>query len=183
MAAHSDDVGCGACHVPHKALKPDATSYGVPLWNPAVNSDAALPTFTLYSSPYFDAVVGTGGITQPDGPSKLCLGCHDGTYAGITASHSFGTGGEMTLAQSHPISFVYNTALSTSPNLHVPGEFKDPHTADSGLGGTIEATMLDANSKMQCTSCHDVHTSGIGVYQLKKDYTDGKSLCQTCHNK
>ena len=183
MAAHSDDLGCGNCHVAHKAVVADGSTYGVPLWSPAYSTTAALPTFTVYTSAAFDLL--STGITQPDGPSKLCLGCHDGAYTGVTAAHTIGDGKAMTLTESHPISFVYNTALSTSTKLKVPGELWDPSTKLSGLTptGTIVTDMLDKNSKVQCTSCHDVHTTGKGVYQLRVDYTDGKTLCQKCHNK
>lgn len=192
---HSDNVGCGACHVPHKALKASATDYGVPLWNPGVLSDTGgvLPTYTVYSSPNFTDL----GITvnQPDGPSKLCLGCHDGSYTGGTVpmadSKKFSDAGAMNLATSHPVSFVYNTALSTNPNLRFPGSLRDPSTYITQLGGTIKADLLDASDKVQCTSCHDVHTSAVaGTKALKFRYSGTSSsaaghsdLCITCHNK
>jgi len=192
--AHPDKagMGCASCHVPHKALPQDTVAngtaaYGVPLWNPA-----AVPTitsFTIYTSTTFDALA--TGITQPDGPSKLCLGCHDGgaygLAAGILPTHSYGAGGGMSLTTTHPISFVYDVALTNNPNLHVPGELKNPLSTPSGLSaaGFVDTDMLDKNHKVQCTSCHDVHSSGknIGTWDLKIDYTDGKTLCQKCHNK
>ncbi|MDD4889298.1 MAG: hypothetical protein PHU85_05160 [Phycisphaerae bacterium] len=182
--AHSD-WGCGLCHLPHKAAKPtDASaSWGVPLWNP-VNTQDGLPTFNVYTSPAFNAL-GTG-ISQPDGPSKMCLGCHDGTFW-VSTIHTFGNTKAMTLTESHPISFVFDTALSTNPNLHVAGSLKDPATALSGLtsGGTIATDLLDSHGKVQCTTCHDVHTSGQGDYHLRYDYSAdaGKTMCRTCHNK
>ena len=40
---------------------------------------------------------------------------------------------------------------------------------------------------MQCTSCHDVHTSGYGEYLLKYDIDAAAEhealLCRACHEK
>jgi hypothetical protein len=194
QTAHPDKpgMGCASCHVPHKALKEDTVAngtaaYGVPLWNPAAVTTAS---FTVFSSPSFDALA--TGITQPDGPSKLCLGCHDGgSYGvanGITTAHSFNAGGGMSLTTMHPVSFVFDVALTNNPNLKVPGELKNPVTTVSGLSpaGTVDTDMLDKNHKVQCTSCHDIHSNGaknVGTWDLRIDYTDGKTLCQKCHNK
>ena len=82
FAGHSSR-GCFHCHQPHHAGDPnEPKDYGVPLWSTEQNADG-LPTFTLYSSKTFD-VLGTN-IGQPDGPSRMCLGCHDGSYSHITA--------------------------------------------------------------------------------------------------
>ncbi|MFW6189152.1 MAG: cytochrome c3 family protein [Planctomycetota bacterium] len=182
MAAHSDH-GCSNCHVPHKAGTaddPDA-SWGVPLWSTAQTSDG-LPTFTLYSSETFDAL-GTD-IGQPDGPSKLCLGCHDGSYEVFDfipdSEAIFGT---ESLATSHPVSFTYDSTLANKTD----GELAIPGTTQSGLGGTIAHDLLDSQNKMQCTSCHDVHTTGIGEYLLRydtgPDNENDQVLCRVCHNK
>ena len=70
------------------------------------------------------------------------------------------------LANDHPVSFVYNSALASAD-----GELKDPST----LTGAVKLE----NSKMQCTSCHDPH---------KNLYTDflvanslNSELCLNCH--
>lgn len=165
IAASHSDFGCKSCHTPHHAeILP-----GVPLWN----GSETTKTFTLYSSDTLDAVVG-----QPSGPSKLCLSCHDGSLAVITGSSlDFGSD----LSTSHPISFVYDSALAiTDVGL------KDP-SSNSTLGRTIEEDLLDSNNEMQCTSCHDVHSSGVGEYYLKGydyfDGYDGGALCRMCHLK
>lgn len=178
FAAHSDH-GCFNCHVPHKsgdATDPDA--YGVPLWSNAQLLDG-LPTFTLYSSASLDAT----DVGQPTGPSKLCLGCHDGSYfvfSFIPDSKAIFEAGD--LASSHPVSFTYDTALATAD-----GSLHDPATVTSGLGGTIAEDLLDSQGKMQCTSCHDVHTSGHGDYLLKYDIDAAAEhealLCRACHEK
>ncbi len=166
---------CIVCHTPHNSQTlPDA-----PLWNHQLS---AVTNYTLYTnavSGTFDATAG-----QPDGASKLCLSCHDGTVAlenfgSITTGTHFipglynlGTN----LSNDHPISFVYNNALANTD-----GGLFNPTTQPSGLGGTIQNDLLISN-KMQCSSCHDVHNKYNLQYLLKKDNT-GSALCLTCHNK
>lgn len=165
MGAGHSDTGCKSCHTPHHA----GDLPGVPLWN----GTETVKTFTPYSSDTLDAIVG-----QPDGSSKLCLGCHDGSLA-VLAGSSMDFGSD--LSTSHPISFTYDAALAvTDPSLKDPGE-------NSTLGGTIADDLLDGTSKVQCTSCHDVHSAGVGTSYLRGyDYFDGfggGELCRMCHSK
>jgi len=166
--AHSDLFGCNGCHVPHNA----EVLPGVPLWN----GSETTTTFVMYSSDSFQGVADA----QPSGDSRLCLSCHDGAnpnFSWISPEHSFGTD---ELANSHPISFVYDSALATQD-----GALKDPSEA-STLGGTILQDLLDPESKVQCSSCHDVHTSGVGDSLLRGyDYGSqhGPELCRMCHMK
>jgi nitrate/TMAO reductase-like tetraheme cytochrome c subunit len=166
--AHSDIFGCNGCHTPHnaKALP------GVPLWN----GSETTATFTMYSSDTFQGIMDG----QPSGDSKLCLSCHDGAnpdFAWMNPEHTFE--GDK-LASSHPISFVYDSALAT-----LDGALKDPSQA-STLGGTVLEDLLDPQSKMQCSSCHDIHSSGVGQSSLRGyDYGSqhGPELCRMCHIK
>lgn len=190
MATHSEH-GCFNCHVPHYAgLEGDAdASHSVPLWSTRKTEDG-LPTYELYSSKGFDALA--TDIGQPDGATKLCLGCHDGSYSRVSAAHTFGT---EDLKRTHPVSFTYDTALASR---HPLGTLRDPAVADAGMGNgqTIAQALLDSKGKMQCTSCHDVHTSGFGDFMLKWDMplladAEGnvvgidaeEDLCTICHDK
>ncbi|MCF6180780.1 cytochrome c3 family protein [Lutibacter sp.] len=165
---------CIVCHTPHNAV----TGLTAPLWNHEVTTT----TFTLYTStvsPSFDATA-----SQPDGTSKLCLSCHDGTVAmdnfgGQTGGTDFMSGSDKLgtdLSNDHPISFTYDAALATTD-----GGLFDPTTTNSGVGSTITADLLLAN-KLQCSSCHDVH-NGSGVAKLLVKSNAGSALCLTCHNK
>ena len=60
---------CKVCHTPHNAI---TTVTNAPLWNHQMTN----ATFQLYTSATMNATTG-----QPDGSSKLCLSCHDGTVA------------------------------------------------------------------------------------------------------
>jgi len=162
---------CVVCHTPHNA---NTTVTGAPLWNHEVTT----ATFTLYTSSTLNATVG-----QPDGNSKLCLSCHDGTVAldnfgGETAGSYFITGDALIgtdLSNDHPISFTYNDALATAD-----GGLFPPSSTNSGLGGTIDADML-FDGKLQCASCHDVHNAGFDNFLVMSNAAS--ALCLTCHDK
>jgi predicted CXXCH cytochrome family protein len=164
---------CIVCHTPHNA---NTSVADAPLWNHQLS---AIASYTMYSSGTMQSVAG-----QPDGSSKLCLSCHDGTVAmenfgGKTNGTNLMTGGSVlgtSLSNDHPISITYDAALATSD-----GGLQNPTTALSGLGGTITANMLVSN-KMQCSSCHDVH-NGAGVAHLLLKSNAGSALCLTCHKK
>jgi len=163
---HTSMFGCDGCHTPHNA----EVLPSVPLWNGRESTSK----FVMYSS---DTFQGTAD-GQPSGNSKLCLACHDGSSSGyvwMKPDHSFGTLG---LAASHPISFIYDSALAIQD-----GALRDPSEA-STLGGTIQEDLLDAESKVQCGSCHDVHSSGVGDSLLRGyDYESQhwSGLCRMCH--
>lgn len=162
---------CIFCHTPHNA---DISVADAPLWNHEVTAQ----TFTPYTSATLDAVVG-----QPDGISKLCLSCHDGVtnvdaYGGLPGTSPM-TGGAVIgidLRDDHPISFTYDDALATTD-----GGLFAPSSANSGLGGTIQADMLFSD-QLECGSCHDVHDDTFGPF-LRKNNDNASALCLTCHDK
>ena len=79
------------------------------------------------------------------------------------------------LSTTHPISFTYDQALSTTDH-----KIWDPTTTPSGVhSGTIDGDMLEFG-KVQCTSCHDAH-NGAGVNHLLIKSNVGSALCFTCH--
>ncbi len=163
---------CAVCHTPHNS---DVSVADAPLWNHEVTA----ATFTPYSSTTLDATVGA-----PDGISKLCLSCHDGTVAldnfgGTTGGTNFVTGDQLIgtdLSDDHPVSLTYDAALATAD-----AELFNPTSTNSGLGGTISADML-FGAKLECGSCHDVH-NGAGVGKFLRKSNAGSALCMTCHDK
>ncbi len=172
--ARHDNFGCSECHVMHRSAAEGAGAD--PLWSTANTADG-LPVFTIYSSERFDAL--NTDIGQPDGASRLCLGCHDGSYGTMREGTVFRPGD---LAGSHPVSFTYDSSLAQRSI-----GLKDPTTTQSGLGGTITRDLLDGRSKVQCSSCHDMHTSGVGKYMLRFEYNVASgtdvAFCRTCHNR
>ena len=178
---------CVVCHTPHNS---DTSVLAAPLWNHEVTTT----TFNMYSSGSLDAT----SIGQPDGVSKLCLSCHDGTVAidsfGGASGTSFVSGPKAvgrsgSLNDDHPISITYDSALSDLDNgLH------DPSTRGVTIGaggdktrtGTVKDLML-SNGTVQCSSCHDVHNNfavpGAPGFPLLKVSKSGSAICMTCHNK
>lgn len=157
---------CNTCHVAHDS----SSDLDVPLWNPAL---AGTTLVNDYQSPTLDAEL------QPfDGTSRLCLSCHDGSSPDIVA----GSASHLTsAAQSHPVSFVYDSALAMKD-----GELRDP--------GELEVGVLDANSRMQCSSCHDVHANPVEPNKSLRWAWAGRTadpagmrtntqFCRTCHIK
>lgn len=156
---------CLPCHTPHNALLSGDENV---LWNHAETQQS----FVMYKS--------TAG--QPQGPSKLCLSCHDGVtaidnYGGnggtgimITGSAALGTD----LSNDHPIGIEYPTAQ--------PAEYNSPPFA-AGIGGGPGVKLVTVNGleRVECTSCHNVHNNGLGYFlrvPIQESY-----LCLQCHIK
>ncbi len=173
---------CVFCHTPHNA------DPAAPLWNRSLSGQ----TYTPYASGSLQSSLG-----QPNGYSRLCLSCHDGTIA-IGSVHNIGgqsatiqiantgPGGVMpagrtllgtNLTNDHPVSFPFTSALAAAD-----GELVSPGTLTGAIrlyAGAI-ATVADS---VQCTTCHDPHLVANPKF-LKKSFTGrGDNLCLTCHAK
>jgi len=159
---------CVFCHTPHQAR------YDIPyLWN---RSDSTA-TYIPYQSSTLYAAVG-----QPTGASKLCLSCHDGTVAfGMLGSRptelEFAGGLRFMpegptrigtdLSSSHPVSFVYDSALTARNQALINPSMLQP------------PVRLDKNQQLQCTACHDPHDNSLGKFLVLSDqYSE---LCTVCH--
>jgi predicted CXXCH cytochrome family protein len=170
IKAVSETDACIFCHTAHHSNGEQ------PLWNHSMSS---VSNYVVYSSARLDSLNLT--IPQPNGSSRLCLSCHDGTVAlgdvgggaiqmqnGVTAmpagdAANLGTD----LSSDHPISFVYDSALAS----------RDPQIVDpSTLNGSVR---LDSQGRLQCTACHNPHDDQFGDF-LVMDNT-GSTLCLACH--
>jgi predicted CXXCH cytochrome family protein len=154
---------CVFCHAPHNA-QPQA-----PLWNRLDSGQ----TYIQYSSSTLNALPG-----QPEGSSRLCLACHDGTIAleqmanlpaqakgkGSTARLQGRSDLGTDLADDHPISFVYDASLQVKS-----GELAHP----SSVPLPLEEGMV------RCGTCHDPHDSTLDPF-LRLTSADGQ-LCTSCH--
>jgi predicted CXXCH cytochrome family protein len=162
---------CITCHTPHNA---DTSVANAPLWNHEVTT----ATYTLYTSNTLDATLG-----QPNGVSKLCLSCHDGTVAldsfgGTTGSTMISGNANLgtDLSDDHPISFDYTAVAATDSGIYAET------TAVTGITGVSTISDLLSGNNMECSSCHDVHNKYGNANLLVKANT-GSQLCLTCHNK
>ena len=134
---------------------------------------SGVTNYIVYSSSTLKAVVG-----QPNGSSRLCLSCHDGTVAlgsvnsftapiqmqnGVTIMPSGSDNLGTDLSGDHPVSFVYNAALvAEDPTLNNPTTLTGP-------------VKLDSSAQVQCVSCHDPHN------EINRNDASYDSKCQACH--
>ena len=172
---------CGPCHMAHGS---DPNNQYIPLWSHQVDN----ASFRLFQSPHMAA----GQIRQPDGASRACLSCHDGTLAwnqlkGVTVGSAppipgdYRIGANNDLRGDHPVSFLYQDAVNASPTNTlklVTEPLGGPYNPGNGWGGTLPlGNTLQGQSvgsaflkdgSVQCNSCHDVHRS-IGDSGLYSD--------------
>ena len=183
---------CRVCHVPHDHGRTSQRYLNGLLWNHEVST----ATYTMYDSTWSSTLTHTQS-GQPDGHSKLCLGCHDGTvgidtfdkYAGgavwiddYNATFKipgFTDGSKLDLRGTHPISIAY---AGDDPKLH-------PAATATWASGDTVASTLD-NGKVQCSTCHDVHdqesVGGTRLLRTAQSPAFGatpSALCLTCHIK
>ncbi|MDP2166848.1 MAG: hypothetical protein Q8J64_00775 [Thermodesulfovibrionales bacterium] len=86
VKAQSETQVCVFCHTPHNAYKEVVGDniLNAPLWNHKLSTQAY-----KVNTPDFITFLSTP-LQSPDGASKLCLSCHDGTVA-IGATYSRGS--------------------------------------------------------------------------------------------
>lgn len=158
-----EDRVCIFCHTPHNATPL------TPLWNRKILEGT---TYDLYESSTLKVT-----LSQPTGPSRLCLGCHDGTV-GLGAVMSVTGGIAMTkeltarttmlgtdLRNDHPFSFSYNDALPYDQELH-------PNLP--------EDLLIYPGGNIHCTTCHDPHDNTNGQFLAVSN--KNSALCTRCHN-
>lgn len=173
IKASNEQDACIFCHTPHRA------NGATPLWN---HNLSGVTNYIVYSSARLDSL--NVVVPQPNGSSRLCLSCHDGTVAlggvssgagqiqmenGVTTMPAASAANLGTdLSSDHPISFVYDTALAArDPEIKDPAHLSNP------------TVKTDSQSRLQCTSCHDPHNDRFGNF-LVMDNT-GSALCLVCH--
>ncbi len=178
---------CAYCHTPHHALE-DLDADCMPLWSHEITSEV----FIEYDSTTIDGI--QAGIDTVIGPSRLCMGCHDGavaidayygnsgtaTLVGGDAWGEIGVGLNGDLTNDHPIGFDYNDVATADDEIN-------PSTAVFDGGKTVAEVLYDdgfGGAIMTCASCHDVHNSaGVSDYAFLYGNQAGSSFCITCHDK
>jgi len=190
---------CKVCHVPHDHGRTAGFMSNGVLWNH--DNSTQIGAWSTYTSPTLEV----DPTVDPDGMSLACLGCHDGASAinafDLHALGNLGTpvpgqvmgasgtaavatnyvmgGGTGDISENHPVSVVYVEGVGTEMN---------PLAATFGTGGTRDIqSVLDANDKVQCSSCHDVHNNSVANQWLLRlpvqDATNPSDLCLACHDK
>jgi len=169
--AVSEKNACVFCHTAHHS------NGETPLWNHTMSS---ISNYVVYSSVRFTNLNIT--VPQPNGSSRLCLSCHDGTVAlgnvssgaaqiqmqnGVTTMPAGPNNLGTDLSTDHPVSFVYDADLAARDP-----QINNPNTLPKSV-------RLDAQNRLQCTACHNPHDNQYGKF-LVMDNT-GSALCLTCH--
>jgi len=184
IKALSETRICVFCHTPHGGYATDELGVAVPLWNHTLSG----ASYQLYQSKTL--LSPTSPQIQPDGDSRLCLSCHDGTVAigsvvnigGAASTISMqGTGasGEMpssstgyigtNLSGHHPISIEVNDNLITDKETQCNEGTVSWKVCYPPVGQPVK--LRPTHNKyglgpysglgVQCTSCHDPHTDPI----------------------
>lgn len=178
---------CVFCHTPH-----DSNPAG-PLWNHQLSSGV---TYVKYTSSTMVAYTSQSTAPDPNGASKLCLSCHDGTVAlGAVRSRSTPIplqGGKLNmvlgdsgyigtdLSNTHPISFVVTDQIVATNNSTNPSSLALNSVSAMRADPDVH---LDGQNRVQCTSCHNPHSdanyasSGVHFYN-KAQRSDP---CLVCH--
>lgn len=183
VKAVSETEICKFCHVPHSAVVTE------PLWG------HALSKVPRYEVPVVRRSAGVvEPVPQPDGASRLCLSCHDGTVAlgdlGRAGRQVTMAGAQRVdrsrrgfigtdLSGSHPVSFAMSEARISRRDAAGDMGAKAPSLVKAE--GTVK---LDAAGKMQCTTCHDAHSDRYYVagrvprFWIRPTVTE---VCLACH--
>lgn len=204
IRAVSEKRICVFCHTPHNAIgKVDGIS--VPLWNHTLSS----ASYQLFSSPTL--LSPTSPAIQPDGNSRLCLSCHDGTIAigsvvnTSSSQSSFamqGTDGSgrmpvgpanygTDLSGGHPISVELNNALINDKAAQCDNNLVSFKICSPPAGSPV--LLQKTNNRyggdvsgvgVQCGTCHDAHEDrdpGRTVFLRIGEKYNSEQLCNACH--
>lgn len=188
---------CVFCHTPHGG-RTDVAGGAAPIWN----RNLSTATYTVYTSPNFDAAGTTPGT--PKGVSVACLSCHDGTVAFDALINFGGSGSTDTINFTGPFVDPSDNSFSETdrsaggpspfPNLGIdlsndhPISMEIPCTADpqfSEICANIDNAALTAG-KVSPLRRGDETTLPADIRDRVRAYPTeaGKAYieCASCHN-
>lgn len=162
---------CVFCHTPHAANPEEG-----PLWN----RNFSQATYEPYASASLEFTPG-----QPNGTSKLCLSCHDGTIALDALRNKPGRGGFSDIPQSAGFDFGGTTGVG---NTMPPGPFGPASGSTRLLGTDLRNDHPISFQFTQAISLSDgelVDPATLGgpntpMGQVKLDEA-GRVQCTACH--
>ena len=159
---------CVVCHTPHSA---DTNLVESPLWNHQLSTT----NYAMYDS----ATLAVKPQSQPDGTTKLCLSCHDGTVAidsfgSVTGNSVISGRANLTsnLRDDHPISIKWDHQNQATNCANCHGTHTQP----------FSTPLPFFNGNIECATCHDVHSNTVEPTLLRMTLR-GSQLCLHCHGK
>lgn len=164
-----EDRICLPCHVSH-AARTDENGQSMVLWNHAITDQ----TFEMYTT-----MAGNKG-RQPEGPSKLCLSCHDGA----TAVDDFGGNDEFFANAKIPLDSLSNLGTDLRDDHPIGVEYPPPGLTgykDKSTFTGAKLITINGVDRVECTSCHDPHNDSLGMFL--RQTVAGSKLCLECHDK
>ncbi len=165
IKSRSETEVCVFCHIPHGSgehgnARPDPTA-----------------RYELYASSTLAAEV----PGAPDGATRICLSCHDGTIAvGQTRRRRIAVE-RLTSDGRLPPGHAAN--LGTDLRRTHPVSIRPPRTSKIRPLPATDAVHLDRGGKVQCTSCHDPHRESPDGVERKFLVKSNRSsaICASCH--
>jgi len=181
VKASSETQICIFCHTPHAALTSG------PLWNHTLSS----ATYTVSLPPGVTGSQLSTPENPPDGDSKLCLSCHDGTVSSGDVQNIGGGAGIISMGASMPaegngssnlgrdirghhlVSIEVNADLNQAKNAQCGSTITFGVKGPASVSGPAilrntsncypqpGCTKNPTNKGVQCTSCHDPHYDPI----------------------
>lgn len=155
LRAEGEREICKFCHVPHSA------EAQTPLWGHAPATTRRYEVPDLASGP-----AGRASAPQPEGGSRLCLSCHDGSVA----LGDLGRRGRIAMAGAQRLAPGRPAHLGTDLSGSHPVSVALPESPEGGRGEASDMVLrplalvraegrvhLDAQGRMQCRTCHDPH--------------------------
>lgn len=134
-------------------------------------------TYNLYTSDTLPLAP-----SQPTGPTKLCLSCHDGTVALGSVVNPLP--GPSELASPLPAGNLSNFGFDLAG--HHPVVFSYPQAQQLDTTGQLveaallpESIVLGGTGNVHCTTCHDAHENAYGKFLVMDNRYS--ALCISCH--
>ncbi|MDT8383957.1 MAG: cytochrome c3 family protein [Gammaproteobacteria bacterium] len=173
---------CVFCHTPHGANLGEG-----PLWNREIPASS---TYTVYASGSIDST-----IQQPNGVSKLCLSCHDGSIAIGSVRNRAGSGGfgasAITMQGTGSGGVMAPGEGSTTGYTRFLG--KDL-TNDHPISLTYNSALVSADREMRSPTENPIRVRGLTPRPTKQDIhlqpavannptsNTGQVQCVSCHD-
>ena len=182
VSSQSEGEICVFCHTPHGANR---QSEG-PLWNRELSGS----TYTTYDSGSIDST-----IQQPNGVSKLCLSCHDGSIAIGSVRNRSGSGGfqagEITMNGTGPGGVMApGEGVDTGYTRFLGSDLSNDHP----ISLTYNQALFSADGEMRDPTENPIRVRGLNPRPQLEDIhlqpavknaptvDNGQVQCVSCHD-